>query len=453
MTRGRVLAVGLLLAVALVAAAVMGWRASRPPPPNLLVVVLDDLGIEALAAYGATGPDVARTPTLDALAADGVTFDRFYADPVCSPTRYTLLSGRHARRVGLGLYLRPRTGFEVPLDEVLLPEVLRDAPTRYDTSLAGKWHLATYVSPSGADHPALQGFAWHAGPLGNLTEPVPGGLPAEGYHRWTKDDNGAVLARTTYATTDTTDDAIARVAAMTEPWLLWVAYNAPHLPFDPPPPHLRGDRPADGVRSVLEALDQELGRLFASLDPDTRARTVIVALSDNGPDEPLDPALATGDGLTARGKGTTTESGVRVPLIVAGPGIPRGARATALVQSVDLLPTLAELAGVTHLPRPVDGSSFAAVLADPAAPGPRRTVYVEHFGPNGPPPYNIDRRALRDDRYKLERVGSAERFYDLAADPMGERPLDPTDPEARAARDRLAAELDALAASLTYEGP
>jgi arylsulfatase A-like enzyme len=386
---------------------------SSPPPlgGNVLLVVLDDVGVEKLNEYGSKLPAV--TPTIDSLAATGMVFDNAYTRPVCVPARASLQTGRMGRRTGVGINWRDDEPYELGTEQLTLAELARMSPYYdYSTSFAGKWHLATAVSPSGFAHPKLQGWQWYAGPFANLYTPSAGYLS---YYDWLKvGSDGLQVSDTTYATTDTFDDAIARVGAMSEPWLLMVSTNAAHLPLDEPPPELMPTPVApdqDGAiaREMIQAVDTELGRLLASVPADVLARTTIVVTADNGTHRAqaqpwVDPN---------RAKGTLFDGGVRVPLIVTGPPVMvPGSHSAAAVDLVDVFPTLAEWVGVDladvrsilHPDQPyvIDGQTLTPFLDDPATPSIREYQYSDLFGPPGPGPYTeVDRQTIRDQDYKL----------------------------------------------------
>lgn len=402
--------------------------AARPryeaPPPNLLLVIADDVGTDLITAYG-PGDEAAPTPTLDALAAEGVRFDRAWATPWCSPTRATLATGRFGRRYGLGRALEPlEETAGLPLTEVTLAEVLRDeASTPYARAVLGKWHLDSYLGPASLRAPLDQGFQHHQGPFANLVadHAIDGG--PMGYRAWERVTDGVIDHVEGYATSATADDAIAWLDAQGDaPWFLWLAFPAAHSPWSLPPPELHGygepsepSRPLK-IRAMVEALDRELGRVLASLPPAVRSRTVIVFVGDNG--SPTDAAIR----RTERPrKGAVWEGGVHVPLIVAGPGVVAPGRTVdALVQTVDLMPTLAELAGVDAqaLGLVLDGTSFAGHLVDADAPAVRQLSYAEAFEANGPGPWFVDQRAVRDARHKLvRRAGRDDALFDLDLDP------------------------------------
>jgi arylsulfatase A-like enzyme len=283
--------------------------AARATPPNVLVLLADDLGVDKLRRYDPPGKQIPRTPHLDALADEGVTFDRAYSNPVCSPTRAAILTGRHARRTGVGTGVSiAKDDPSLPLDEVLLPEVLSQAPTPYRSAAVGKWHLASTETRI-RTHPIRQGFTAFAGSASNLYEALTPGGEAEDYSNWTRLTPDSMARTRTYATTVSVDDALAFAERLPEPWLMYVAFHAPHAPFHSPPADLVGGRPtppgdAGKYDRMVEALDHEIGRLLAGLG-DQRSRTDVFFLGDNGT-----PSRATRPPFPSdRAKGTLFEGG------------------------------------------------------------------------------------------------------------------------------------------------
>ncbi len=426
------------------------------PGGNVMIVLADDLGVDVVRSYG-LHPDAPPTPNLDALAAEGVRFTHAYAFPSCSPTRAAILTGRTARRTGVGRTVESDLDevAELPLSEVILPEVL--ATAGYASSAVGKWHLGTLSSANGARHPLDSGFGWYAGPFGNLGRMDLGGLTLPGsYWLWEKDDNGTITTNRRYVLTDEIDDAIARAQAMPEPWFLWVALTAPHAPFHVPPDHLTTLRPtllssdADKYRAMVEAMDTELGRLLASLSPELRARTTIVVMGDNGtPDE---ATLAPFDAQGA--KASLHEGGSRVPLIVSGPGLSVGV-SDGLVQALDLFPTVLALAGVPRTTPRLDGVALDGVSLLPTLRHPSVVLHDdivnEQFAPNGPGPWLHDDRAVRDTRWRLIEDAIGDRvLYDVTAagdirDGEDLLAAGPLSADAAAALSRLQARLDGWA--------
>jgi arylsulfatase A-like enzyme len=388
-----------------------------PAAPNFLVIVADDLGTDKLAAYG-EGRVVPSTPHLDKLAAESVLFRNAYVYPVCSATRAALLTGRYGRRTGMGGIIElGRSEYELPLAEVTLPEALdlggRAKGLQWSAIAVGKWHLAGYQTPSAFRHPLLQGFDHYRGTFGNLVNTSRPYGQRGSYYQHERTVDGQQSWSTTYATTETADDAIAALGELEGPWLLWVAFHAAHSPFDPPPPAL-ARAPATAAdpefrrqHAMVEALDTEIGRVLAALGPQ-REHTYIVFVGDNGTDKgavlpPFEPSHA---------KASVYEGGTNVPLLIAGPRVGKG-EAQALVHAVDLLPTLLDLAGVPPPDVVLDGVSFARVLSDPSHRGPRKTIFTERFSPVGPGPYDLDMVAIRDERYKLLRMRGKLTFHDL----------------------------------------
>lgn len=373
--------------------------ASVDLPTNVLLILTDDHGVEAVGAYG-VGDLVPRTPNMDALAARGVLFRSAYATPFCSSTRANLLTGRQTWQHGVGRAIHPwEDDVELAIVEPSLPRTLAEGG--YTSALLGKYHLAS-MHGLWMEHPSEMGFTHSSGPMANIGS----------YYAYDKALDGQLLPVRRYATTETVDDAIATMQWIGEPWLVWVGFNAVHAPIHRPPEALTAaalpDRATqlDHHLAVVEAMDTEIGRLLAAV-PDP-AHTTVILMGDNGSDGWLIRPRAN-DG----GKGTVRETGVRVPLIVAGPHVPTPGESDALVSATDVFPTLAELAGV-DVPADLDGVSFAASLADPAAPSARDHVVSETFSPFGSGPYGRHEQMVRDGRYKLIRsLDAPDQLFDL----------------------------------------
>ena len=438
-----------------------------PPPPggNVLVLLFDDIGIDHVGAYG-VNPAAPPTPTLDRLAEQGVRFDQAYSSPVCSPTRGILLTGRHARRTGLGWIADTGSrDYALPLAALTIPEALDGAWDTYANSAVGKWHMAGPKYEDVLTHPNDQGFDWYAGTVGN-----PKYRAGYGYDVWDRNENGVVTESDVYLTTATVDDALDRIATMPEPWFLYVAFNAAHTPLTEPPPELITAEltPLSTTQelfdAVVEAMDTEIGRLFDEMGP-VLTRTTVIAVGDNGtPDHAVDPPYTEG-----RAKHTVYEGGVRVPFIVSGPHVAApGSVSDALVHVADVFSTTLDIAGVP-LTGPedtlavdlgelvgVDGRSLLPQLKDPTLPG-RTHLYVEGFFPNGPTTsWSINRRAVRDEQYKVLRNGDGDpQFFDVS-DPSVFEGIELVDEDLddamRDARDELIAELESLENSLMFDG-
>lgn len=407
---------------------------SRIEPPNVVVIVADDFGVDLLGAYG-EGAAPPCTPNLDQLAAQGMLFRNAWTNPLCAASRASLLTGRHAFRVGIGGPTGGAPG--LGLDEFILPELLG-----YESAALGKWGIAGTLGPA---HPNDSGFGHFAGG-------IQGGLGND-YYDWNKVIDGQTVGSTTYATVDTTDEAIESLLTMQGPWLLWVAYHAPHSPWQEPPPGLCpsiacpqtwcGNLPPNPTnrelaKAMVEAMDTEIGRLLLTLDavdPDAW----VFFLGDNGTAKQVsEPPF-----LGSHSKGSLYEGGVRVPLLVRGPGV-KQAECAGLVAGVDLFATLGELARIPAATE--DSVSMVPYFTDPML-ALRETVYAERFEPNHATlPFANHSRAVRNARYKLIRVtGQPDELYDLEQDPFETNDLLPNPtPEEQAAYDALVAELVAL---------
>jgi arylsulfatase A-like enzyme len=428
--------------------------------PNVVLIVLDDVGVEKINAYGSSprGVKPLCTPSIDALAREGLMFTQAWGAPVCSPARAQMLTGRHGFRTGIGGIIEhdgDQLGLSAALERTL-PELL----TGYESALVGKWHLA-HPTRDGLRHPLECGFTSFAGSLFNIASPAqplgPDQTPPAceasgplGYRNWVKTSAEAATpgarqsCETRYATSVTTDDALARARTLRAPWFLEVGYNAAHLPAEKPPVELLPSEElcgkryehfaerADMMNAMVAALDTEVGRLVAGLRDIDPAVTVLL-VSDNGTSIPAAQGHPNSCFARGRSKGTLYQGGVRVPLIAAGPGIAPG-RCDALVGLVDVYATVAELAGVASTAE----DSVSLVPYFRGERGARRnTLYTEMFAPNftspdheGQPPFRptTHARAIRDARFKLIRTtdaegNSEEQLFDLQRDPCEEKDL------------------------------
>jgi arylsulfatase A-like enzyme len=425
--------------------------------PNVLFVLVDDVGIDKVRSYFPQLDGLPTTPTLDRLATEGMRFENAYAQPICSPTRAALMTGRHSRRFGIGRYIPADSTVELSLNETLIPELLADvASESWSTAAFGKWHLSGHSSPSMRDHPNLQGFQHYSGVMGNFGT-------SDHYFDNTKIVDGDRVPYQEYATTETFNDAIAWISTAAEPWYVHVATQTAHTPLHCPPEDLHnspaGLDDAGKHAAMVEAFDTEFGRLLDAIDPDVLSRTNVVFMGDNGSYK----GVILPPFLTQRSKGTVYEGGARVPLLVVGPAVGQpGSASDALVHVTDWLPTIGEWAGLDRwaveaaVQAPLDGNSLVKVLADPDASSDTPYLYADHFQPLGPPPYELDERTLRDERWKVVDHSSRGQFlYDLSTSDLDEGepiPLDALNAEQQAAFDRLMAELDRLEAHLAFEG-
>jgi arylsulfatase A-like enzyme len=420
--------------------------------PNILLIIGDDMGVETLASYG-IGAKPPMTRTLDQLAQEGIRFSRFWSQPVCSPTRATILTGRYGFRTGVGRaltslptdwedpekpdsapYEPPRRRIfsrgmveerrsYLPSNEFTLPMALKE--NGYATAIVGKWHLGDV--PNGwLQHPNLAGFEHYYGPF-------EGTLPS--YFAWNTVIDGEVSARVGYAPTDKTNDAISWINEQgDEPWFLWLAYNLPHPPLHLPPrdllqsdyshldPHADPlEDPYPYFNAMIEAMDSEIGRLLDTLSPEVRDNTYIIFVGDNGSVMYSDKNRNNTPFPDGQGKGSVYEGGVHVPHIISGPDVARGGVSDSLINSTDLFSTVMEMAGLDSddiVPADVitDSVNYFSTLSNPDESSSRKWVYADHFFGTPDGPDNAD-YAIRGDRYKLLKHEGEEGFFDLQKDP------------------------------------
>jgi len=386
-------------------------------PARILLIIADDLGVDTTAVYadidGDGTPDDGRTyapmPNVTQVCQAGVRFTNAYAAPTCSPTRASVLTGRYGFRTGVGWALEATAGIEPT--EVTLPQVLDGLAT----ANIGKWHLGTTAELGRTSAPNTMGWDHYAGTLG-------GGLPS--YDAWSRTENGVSEAETRYATSANVDDAVAWLGGLEpdQPWLLWLAFNAPHNPLHLPPSSLHSDtglsgteadigaRPADYYRAMVEAMDTEIGRLLSWLRDNGQEDVHVIFMGDNG----TTPMAVEAPQLGSRSKGTLYENGIHVPLCIAGPSVDAPGRTSGvLTHVVDLFSTIVDLAGGA-VPADVtlDSVSLAPVLS--GVSDEREHVYAEAFGSP-----NSDGRVARGARFKLLAFADGrEELYDLQEDPL-----------------------------------
>lgn len=400
-----------------------GEALAQSVSPNVLLIIADDMGLDASPCYDVGASTRVSMPTLSGLCDDGLVFENAYAAPMCSPTRATIMTGRYGFRTGVGTAVGMRSSGGLNPDEISLFNYLdAHAPQPYAHAVIGKWHLATNQFGA-ADHPQLMGVDHYSGLLAGTLDD---------YYAWPRTEDGGTTQIDGYVTSVFTDEAIDWIADQgSDPWFLWLAHVAPHLPLHLPPNDLhsqvdltgsqadRDARSLDYYMAALEAMDSEIGRLLDSMEPNVRENTVVIFIGDNGtPARTIQPPFE-----RRRAKASLFEGGTHVPLIVAGAGVSRqGERETALVNSTDLFATIAELAGIQRSVEAEDSVSFAALLADDQAETDRDTVYTEHFGQIGVAG-NARRAerfgwAIRDERWKyIELDSGLTYFFDLQDDP------------------------------------
>jgi arylsulfatase B len=386
-------------------------------PQNVLLIIADDYGSDSSSLYNSTstGASLPPTPNIASLAQNGVVFRNAYANPLCSPTRACLITGRFGFRTGIGDVVTTPTSAMLTASEFTLPEAFAaNSSLGYQLAHFGKWHLNNATtSPN-----SIGGWPHFAGSLiGQI----------QNYTNWTKTVDGSSSTSTTYATTDLVNDAIVWIQTQgSKPWFAWIAFNAPHTPFHKPPnslcPHytsLSGTtadinaHPRSYYEAATEAMDTEIGRLLASVN---RTNTHIIFLGDNGtPGQVIQPPSP-----SSRGKNTLYEGGTHVPFIIAGPSVVNPGRTNdTLVNMVDVFATILEMAGInvaSTVPSGVTIDSKSLLPIVQSNSNQTRYAYAELFGPDVTA--SLGGKSLRNSQYKLIRFSdNRNEFYDLSTDP------------------------------------
>jgi arylsulfatase len=307
---------------------------AQPRPANIIFIYCDDLGYGDLGVYGSH----IRTPNLDRMAAEGVRFTQFYsANPVCSPSRAALLTGRYPTRVGVPRVLNPNDTTGLALSETTMAQMLKD--TGYRTMCIGKWHLGHHTEYL----PTARGFDEYFGiPYSNDMNPRPL------LHNTEKIEEPANLETLTPRYTEQAVRFIERSAG--SPFFLYMPHTFPHIPLAASP-RFRGKSPLGLYGDVVEELDWSVGEVFSTLRrTGLDSNTLVMFSSDNGP-------WYQGSAGALRGrKGSTYEGGVREPFLARFPGrIPQGLVCQGVAGTVDILPTVAKLTGAPLPKTPLDG--------------------------------------------------------------------------------------------------
>ena len=262
-------------------------------------------------------------------------------------------------------------------------------------------------------HPTAMGVDYFAGLLG-------GGV--QSYTNWDLNENGVTTTSTAYTTTKFTDLAIDWVSAQSQPWFLWLAYNAPHTPFHLPPTNLhnQGDLPADDAsieanplpyyQAMIEAMDSEMGRLLSTMTQEDRDNTLIIFVGDNGT-----PSEVVQEYNSNRAKGSIYQGGVNVPMVISGKNVTRvNETEDALISTTDLFATIAEVAAGTASYDSGDSRSFLDLLSSGNSKG-RDFVYTEKYNAQTQGPDYTIRNATH--KYIYFNTG-AEALYDLIENPL-----------------------------------
>ena len=377
---------------------------NTPNTPNILLIIADDMGLDATPGYslGSTKPNM---PNLQSLIDTGIRFNNVWSNPTCTPTRAGILTGKYGFRTNV-----TKVGDVLSTSETSIQKQLDLSNTGYNHAVIGKWHL----SDNDAMHPTNMGINHYAGTLG-------GGV--QSYWNWNFTENQQTLTSTEYTTTKFTDLAINWIGEQTQPWFLWLAYNAPHTPFHLPPNdlHYQGNLPTDQASidanplpyymAMIEAMDTEIGRLIEVMSEEEKENTVIIFVGDNG-----SPNQVVQEYNNNRAKGSLYQGGVNVPMIISGKNVTRvNATEDVLINTTDLCATILDIAdtGITDLH---DSKSFKGLLTTTNTTK-RDYIYTEIGQDSG-----ISDYAIRNTTHKyIYFEDGSEAMYDLSDNPL-ERP-------------------------------
>ncbi|MCE9610318.1 MAG: arylsulfatase [Chthoniobacter sp.] len=386
--------------------------------PNIVHIVADDLGFKDVGFNGAT--DI-QTPNLDALAKGGAKFSQFYVQPMCTPTRAALMTGRYPFRYGLQTIVIPGpAGYGLDTTEFLLPQCLKDAG--YATAIIGKWHLGHADTKF---WPKQRGFDYQYGAMiGELDYYTHSDAGVLDWFR-----NNKPVKEKGYTTQLIGADAVKYINGQDakKPFYLYLTFNAPHTPYQAPQDYVdRYKSIEDPTRrtyaGMVACLDDEIGKVVAALDKKgLRENTLIIFHSDNGGTKNAMFAGQMADlsktkipcdnGPWRDGKGSLFEGGCRVVACANWPGKIKPQTVDGIMHAVDIYPTLAALASAdTKKCKPLDGLNVWDTIAE-GKPSPRSEVI-----------YNVEpfRGAVRQGDWKLiwrSLIPTSVDLFNLAEDP------------------------------------
>lgn len=395
--------------------------------PNIIYIVADDLGWKDVGFHGS---DI-KTPNIDKLATEGARLDQFYAQPMCTPTRAALMTGRYPLRYGLQSGVIPSAGtYGLSTEEYLLPQILKDSG--YKTALIGKWHLGHAKTEY---WPRQRGFDYFYGALVGEIDHFE--HASHGVSDWYRDN--AALKEPGY------DNSLfgAEAAKLVKehdpqtPLFVYLAFTAPHSPYQAPEEYIqRNSHIADEQRrkyaAMVSVMDDEIGRVVGALEErGMRDNTIIIFQSDNGGvrsamfagESKVTGELPANNGPYREGKGTLYEGGTRVCGLANWPGKIKSGDVGGLIHVVDMYPTLAAIAGAKlGKNKPLDGMDVWAAISE-GKPSPRTEMV-----------YNVDPMggAVRNQDWKLVWTAALPQrmeLFDLGTDPSESTNLADKNPE------------------------
>jgi arylsulfatase A-like enzyme len=349
----------LLVFLAVLPGSAMMAFAAGPAQPNIVFILADDLG---RTDVGFMGCQEIRTPQLDQLAHAGAVLDAHYVQPVCSPTRAALMTGRYATQTGVYTIVRPHAPWGLPLDERTLAQALREAG--YETAIVGKWHLGEFEA---AYRPTRRGFDHQYGLWFGMID----------YFKHTRDTTldwhraDQPCHDAGYSTHLIAEEACRRIREKQpdQPLFLYLPFNAVHAPYQVPDRYLAPYDKLTGTRrtyaGMIAAMDEAVGQVVTALEEKgLKQNTLIIFSSDNGGPS---PGRVTTNGPLRAGKGTIYEGGIRVCAFASWPGRISAGTIREPIHAVDWYPTLVKLAGgKLGQTLPLDGLDIWPVLTQGA---------------------------------------------------------------------------------------
>lgn len=402
--------------------------------PNIILVITDDQGY---GPVGRHGHPWLRTPHLDALHDASTRFTRFLVSPTCSPTRSAIMTGRHPLKNGITHTILERE--RMALDAKTLPQVLRGAG--YATGIFGKWHLGDEAAYQPENRGFDETFIHGAGGIGQKYDCSCADAPDNTYLDPVVRHNGKFVKTTGFCTDVFFRAALGWVKAKKEgdaPFFAYLSTNAPHGPFIAPEKNAKRftdlgfGREQAGFYGMIENIDENMGLMMAKLTEWGLMRnTVVIFMSDNGMtgggsgkpgqsmgrDDTGAEMLPYNAGMKGL-KGSADEGGVRVPFFFRWDGrVAAGRDIGTIAAHIDLLPTLAALAGAEVPESQVEGRNLLPLIADPATPWPDRYFFT-HVARwktgEEPNDHQWEKFGVRNQRFRL--VGR-DALFDMEADP------------------------------------
>jgi arylsulfatase len=400
--------------------------------PNIVLVMTDDQGY---APLGRNGHPWIQTPNLDQLYDESLRFTRFLVSPTCSPTRSALMTGRHPMRNGITHTILERE--RLTLDAVTLPQVLKSAG--YTTGIFGKWHLGDEEPYQPHNRGFDATFIHGAGGIGQAYNCSCADAPGNSYFDPIIRHNGAFVKTEGFCTDVFFSAALGWIRDVKDadaPFFAYIPTNAPHAPYHAPEKNVKRftdlgfNKDQAGFYGMIENIDENVGRLLSKLEEwKLLDNTLIIFMSDNGMAGGLgqvgktigrsaDGAELTHYNAGMKGlKGSPDEGGVRVPFFIRWDGrISPGRDIDRIAAHIDLLPTLAALAGAKPPAEQVEGRSLLPLIEDPKAEWSDRYFFT-HTGrwPTGAEPNDFQWKnfAVRSQRFRL--VENA--LFDMDKDP------------------------------------